>query len=157
VIITHAINYISEIVADILKEDFQKITRVAKGSTDSHFIGQILYITANEKHFGIMTSLNMHVMSSNFQERQLHRTRKHQKSSEKCALLGHYAAGSGKYLATLRENLSFPSCRAKNPIILGPPHYPISSGCPPSTLYTRRKHAFLIPLFCSVSRQSWPP
>jgi len=103
-----------------------------------------------------MSSLNMHAVTSNLQERQLHRTSKHKKSSENCALLGHYAAVSSNYSPMFRETLSFPSWRSKNPIILGPPHYPVSSGCPSSTFYTSRIHAFLIPLFCSIVRQFWP-
>jgi hypothetical protein len=139
-----------------VKRRFLKISCVAKGATDSPFIEKILYITANEKYFGIMNSLNMDVVNSNLQGRQLHRTSKHKKSSENCALLGHYAAGSSNYSPTFRENLSFPTWRANNLITLGPPHYPVSSVSPSSTFYTRRKHAFLIPLFRSIARQFWP-
>jgi len=85
-----------------------------------------------------MSSLNMHVVTSNLQEKQLHRTSKHKKSYDNCDLLGHYTAGSSNYPPTFRENLWFPSWRVKNPIILGLPLYPVSSGCSSSTFYTRR-------------------
>jgi hypothetical protein len=35
--------------------------------------------------------------------------------TENCALLGYYAAVSGKYLPTLWDNLSVPSSEFKNP------------------------------------------
>ena len=35
--------------------------------------------------------------------------------SENCALLGYYAASSGNYLPTFRDNLSVPSSRAEYP------------------------------------------
>jgi len=34
---------------------------------------------------------------------------------ENCALLGYYAASSGNFLPTFRNNLSFPSSGFKNP------------------------------------------
>jgi hypothetical protein len=37
---------------------------------------------------------------------------------ENCALLGHYAACSGNFLPTFRDNLSVPSSKVKNPRIL---------------------------------------
>ena len=33
----------------------------------------------------------------------------HRESDENCALLGHYAASSGKFLPTFRDNISVPS------------------------------------------------
>jgi hypothetical protein len=55
----------------------------------------------------------MHVVTSNLQERQLHRTSKHLKSSENCAILDHYAAGSGNYLPTFRENPIVPILKSQ--------------------------------------------
>jgi len=37
------------------------------------------------------------------------------KIDENCALLGYYAAISGNFLLTLRDNLSVPSSEVKNP------------------------------------------
>jgi hypothetical protein len=34
---------------------------------------------------------------------------------QNCGLLGYYAASSGNFLSTVRENLSVPSSRFKNP------------------------------------------
>jgi hypothetical protein len=36
-------------------------------------------------------------------------------SVENCSLLGYYAAGSGNFLQTFRDNLSVPSSGLKNP------------------------------------------
>jgi len=39
--------------------------------------------------------------------------------ADNCALLGYYAASSGNFLTTFRDNLSVPSSRVKDPSGLG--------------------------------------
>jgi len=39
-------------------------------------------------------------------------------ADENCALVGYYAASDGNSLPTLRDNLSVPSSRVKNPKVI---------------------------------------
>ena len=49
---------------------------------------------------------------------------------ENCALLGYYAASSGNFLLTFRDNSSFPSTGSKNPKPLKNPLEMGPIGCP---------------------------